>query len=598
VADNEPNPERERRKLTVSSKDISRRLKKAEGATVKHARRFVFRRLDNFRDVRRHIALWILAIGLIVGATGLQFYWYQEGYRTTVTAEGGTYAEAVQGPLDSLNPLFAQSSAEESASELIFSKLLRFDETGRLNYDLADSMKVSEDRKTYTLTIRADARWQDGLYVRARDVVYTVNTINNPATHSTITGWEGIKVKEVDPLTVSFELPAPYAPFASALEQLPVLPEHVLRDVEPQALTENNFSVEPIGSGPFAVRALQEVDATNGRKVLHLVRNSDYYRGAAKLDRLQLHVYSDSDAIVRALRAGEVNAVSDISVVGASLLEGSRYDVEYNAVNSGVYAIFNTASPVLRDTKVRLALQAATDTKALRDSLSTDIPALYLPTIGVRLDAEDMPKEPAYDMKRAASLLDEAGWKLVDGERKKDGESLRLSLVTTKNNDFEKVLVPLTAQWRELGVTITTNIVDPNDPTQNVAQDVLRPRQYDVLLYRLTVGGDPDVYAYWHSSQASAGLNFANYRSSISDEALVSARSRSEMDLRNAKYATFATQWLKDAPAIGLYQSTTQYVHTQGVTATADDVYFVSPVSRYTDILYWSSGERRVFQTP
>ena len=84
-------------------------MKKVEGATVKHARRFVFKRWSNFREVRRRIALWTLSIGLIIGATGLQFMWYQDSYRTTANALGGTYAEAVQGPLNSLNPLFAST---------------------------------------------------------------------------------------------------------------------------------------------------------------------------------------------------------------------------------------------------------------------------------------------------------------------------------------------------------------------------------------------------------------------------------------------------------------------------------------------------------
>src|SRR6187402_3007637 len=116
--------------MSFSSKDLARRMKRVEGATVKHARRFVFKRLDNFREVRRHIALWVLAIGVIIGATGLQFFWYQQEYRTSAFASDGTYAEAVLGPLDTLNPIFAKSSAEESAGELLFSRLVTYDKTG------------------------------------------------------------------------------------------------------------------------------------------------------------------------------------------------------------------------------------------------------------------------------------------------------------------------------------------------------------------------------------------------------------------------------------------------------------------------------------
>jgi len=202
VADNEPGKWRRLPKMSFSSKDLSRRMKRVESATVRHARRFVFKRWDNFREARRHIALWVLVIGVLIGATWLQFWWYQNEYQTTVGASNGTYAEAVVGPVNTLNPIFAQSNAEDAASELLFSRLLTYDSTGHLNYDLADSMKVSEDQKTYTLTIRPDAQWSDGRYVRARDVVFTVGLLQNAATRSTLTGWTGVKVEAVDDVTV------------------------------------------------------------------------------------------------------------------------------------------------------------------------------------------------------------------------------------------------------------------------------------------------------------------------------------------------------------------------------------------------------------
>ena len=111
-------------KMSFNSKDLSKRMKRVEGATMKHARRFVFKRWSNFWEVRRHIALWALTIGLIIGATGLQALWYQQSYRSVANASGGTYAEAVLGPINTLNPIFASSSAEESASSLLFSRLI------------------------------------------------------------------------------------------------------------------------------------------------------------------------------------------------------------------------------------------------------------------------------------------------------------------------------------------------------------------------------------------------------------------------------------------------------------------------------------------
>lgn len=583
--------------MSFSSKDLSRRMKKVEGATVKHARRFVFKRWSSIRDVRRHIAIWVIALGLILGATGLQFMWFQQSYRTAAFAEDGTYAEAALGPINTMNPIFASTSAEESLGALMFSRLLSYDQTGNLNYDLADNFTVGQDGKTYTVSIRPDAQWHDGRFVKARDVVFTVNLLKNPATRSTITGWNDITVAEVDERTVSFTLPAVYAAFPHALNFLPILPEHLLRDIEPSSIRENEFSNHPVGSGPFSLRFSQQIDPTSDRQIIHLARNDAYYRGAPKLDRFQLHVYGETSEIVRAVSTAEVNAAIDLTVTDTQGIQNQRYTTARHPVNSGVYALFNTTNGALQDQKVRKALQVGTNTKALRDDIGEGTPELYLPFIKGQLIG-DVPAAPQYDLEAAKALLDEAGWRMNGDVRQKDGQSLRLTVVTTKNNDFEKALESLNRQWRGLGVSVTTNIVDPSDPAQNVTQNILQPRNYDVLLYQLTVGADPDVYAYWHSTQARGGFNFSNYSNSVSDEALSSARTRLEGDLRNAKYLNFARQWLNDAPAIGLYQATSQYVYGSSVHAVKGSQRLVSATDRYADVLYWSVGDRFVHQTP
>lgn len=597
MADNQPGKWRRIPKLSFSSKDLSKRMKKVEGATVRHARRFIFKRMDSIREVRRHIILWVLTIGLIIGASGLQLLWYQESYRTIAHANNGTYAEAVLGPVDTLNPIFANTSAEQSASYLLFSRLLTYDQTGHLNYDLASSMTISADQKTYTLKLRPDAKWQDGVYVRAKDVVFTVNLLKNPATRATITGWKDITATAVDDLTVQFTLPDVYAAFPHALNFLPILPEHVLRDVAPNDLRENKFSKSPMGSGPFALSFIQDIDAAAGRSIIHLTRNNSYYRGAPKLERFQLHVYATTAGIIHAVKTSEVNAATDLSVSDASKLASDHYVVEYKPIDAGVYALFNTTVGVMSDKTVRQALQMGTDTAAVRAAVGKNIPELHLPFVTGQVTG-DVPAAITYDAVGAGKLLDKAGWKLDGSVRKKDGHLLRLTVVTTKNNDFEKALGNMADQWRKLGITVTTSIVDPTDASQNVVQNILQPRAYDVLLYQLTIGADPDVYAYWHSSQADKGFNFSNYSNPISDDALATARTRLEPDLRNAKYVTFAKQWMADAPAIGLYQPTMQYVHNSSVHTMPNREVLVSAADRYADVLYWTVGDRLVEQTP
>lgn len=597
MAEKQPGKWRRLPKMSFSSRDLSRRMKKVEGATVKHARRFVVGRWKNIREVRRHIAIWVLAIGVLIGATGVQFFWYQQSYRATAVAEGGTYAEGVLGPVNTLNPIFANTSAEESLSSLLFSRLLSYDTSGNLNYDLAESMTVSEGGRAYTFALRDDALWTDGTRVTSEDVVFTVDLLKDVRTRATVTGWDDITVTAPDDRTVTMTLPDVYAPFPHALNHLPILPEHILREIEPGSLQESAFSQAPVGSGPFSLRFVQDLEQGTGRKIIHLARNDQYYQGAPKLERFQLHVYDNSETLIRGLNTAEINAATDFTVREAESINNERYSFDYRPINTGVYALFNTTSTALEDAQVRRALQLGTDTRELRRSFDGTVPALDLPFLKEQVEG-DLPLVPDHDIDRAMELLDEAGWKLEGSTRTKGDETLRLNVVTLKNTDLERSLEVLNEQWRELGVTVTTTIVDPSDPSQNVVQNVLQPRNYDVLIYRLAIGGDPDVYAYWHSSQAGSGLNFSNYSSEASDEALSSARSVIDRELRDAKYVTFARQWVRDVPAIGLYQATSQYAYTAAVHATEQGKRYVNPVDRYSDVLYWTVGDRLVHQTP
>ena len=115
----------------------------------------------------------------------------------------------------------------------------------------------------------------------------------------------------------------------------------------------------------------------------------------------------------------------------------------------------------------------------------------------------------------------------------------------------------------------------------------------------MDIGADPDVYAYWHSSQAgSDGLNFSGYRNPLADDNLSSARSRLDANLRNIKYRTFINQWLSDVPAVGLYQPSISYVSHNKLTSFDQEINLPSAVDRYSNVIYWSVEKRPVYKTP
>lgn len=588
------------RSIKLDRKQVARRVRKAETATQRHAHRFIIRRIDNVRLVSREITTWLVLIGFLIAGIGAQLAFGQRGYSADARKAGGLYAEGVRGPINTLNPLYVTTSAESSAARLLFSSLYNYDATGALHQDLATGMTIDDAHTVYTVTIRDGVKWHDGKPLTAQDVVYTINLIKSPAVRSPLRiNWLDVSVRALDDKTVQFNLPAPYAAFSHALT-FPVVPQHILQNVAPAAVRESAFSQSPIGSGPFTFKRLQEADTLSRARVVHMVANTAYYAGAPKLARFELHAYENDNALLRAIDIGEVSGAADVpSSSVAQIKKNSQYHITPASLDSGVYLILNTANPMLSDVKVRQALQAATDTAAIRKAVGGNLNALDGPLLNSQLTGDDVPHAAAADLTRAASLLDQAGWKISGSYREKDGQKLELTITTTQDKEFNLVLKQVEAQWRKLGVLVHSSTVDTTKAASSFVQNTLQGRNFDVLLYELVIGADPDVYAYWHSSQiGAAGYNFANYSNRIVDASLASARTRLEPDLRNAKYKQFVKQWLEDAPAIGLYQPTLEYVTNTGVDAVAAGSHLATSADRYANVQYWTVDSATVYKTP
>lgn len=547
--------------------------------------------------VQRHALGWMILVALLVGLTGAQMLWSQRAFSRETPVSGGVYAEGVVGPLEVINPLFASTSAEQSASRLVFSSLLSYDRYNRLRGELADTWRVENGGKRYVLTLRQTVSWHDGRAFTADDVVFTVNRIKNPLTRSALYGsWRDVSVAKLGTYQVAFDLSQPYAPFLHALT-FGILPVHLLNDVSPEQLRESAFNRSPIGTGPFAFTRLQTINAESGRYVVYLTANQKFMRGAPKLDRFQLHVFADHDAVARAFSSGEINAATDIIAedVDRIVAQQPQSRQSHAPLYDGVYAFLRTDSGMLNDIAVRQALRLATDRPAIIKAVKA-ASSLDGPLVRQQYGFVSQKRQPGFDRVAAEKLLDQAGWpRGVNGIRAKDGLPLRLSVVAPRSGDFPKVLEKLVSNWRAIGVDIETQLVT----TDNIQQNVLLPRAYDVFVYELAIGADPDVFAYWHSSQADPrGLNLANYRSTKADEALASAQSRLEADLRQRKYETFVDQWLVDTPAIALYQPVLPYVTTDTARSLLLESDVIDAADRYRSVENWTINVGRSAMTP
>lgn len=586
------------RKIKLDRKRLSSRARKAEKATRRHARRFITRRIDNVRLVSREITIWLLIIGLLIAGIGVQIALGQRQYSATTTKPGGDYVEGSLGAVNTLNPLFASTNTETSAARLLFSSLYNYDSKGKLHQDLVKNVTISETHKTYTVTIRDDAKWHDDTPLTAQDVVFTVNLIKNPETRSPLrVNWLDISAVALNKTTIAFTLPSVYAAFPHALT-FPVMPQHLLKSVTPAMVRESVFSQSPVGSGPFKFKRLQASDTVGGYQVVHMEANPSYYGGRPKLALFELRAYTSEDSIIKAVNAGELSGASDISAISAKDLKLTGARVIPQAVSSGAYLLLNTKNPILTDVKVRQALQAATDSAAIRKAIGGEVLPLAGPVLNSQLTGDPI-KAPRVDIPKARSLLTEAGWAQSGSYRVKDGQTLTFTITTTKDKELNAALSMIASQWKKIGVKVETNSVDTTNATSGFVQNVLQARNFDVLLYKLSIGADPDVYAYWHSSQATmSGYNFSNYSNPLADATLSSARSRLEPELRNAKYHQFAQQWLQDVPGIALYQPVVEYVAGENVYSIQKNTQLITPADRYANVQYWTVAKQSVYQTP
>lgn len=585
-------------KLRLGYKRLALRVKHAEGATQRHASRFILRRIENVRLVMTEIMIWLAAIALLIAGLGIQYSWNSQGSKKDGAKSGGVYVEGVIGNISTLNPLLAASEPEQAVSRLLFSSLYNYDVTGALHTDLAESMTVKDD-KVYTIKLR-NAVWHDGKKLTAEDVVYTINLIKNPQVRSPLrVNWLDISARAIDDSTVEFMLPAVYAGFSHALT-FPVIPKHILQSVSPSSMREADFSSNPVGSGPFAVKRVQTSESTSSTDVVRMEPNTKYYGAVSTLSRLELRAYGNESLLVKAVNSGEVSAASGLSLSAADNIKSKQYSTKHWLLNKGVYLLMNNRSQTLQDARVRRALRYATDTSSIRATVGDNVARLDTPILQSQI-AQKLPAVPDYSLDKAKALLKEAGWTYNQGQWKgKDGRPLAVAVTTSSGRDeYKKIVDALKQQWSKLGVDVQLREIDTSSTTTSFVQSVLQPRDYDALLYELELGADPDVFAYWHSSQASAsGYNFANYSNRTVDNDLVGGRSRTNSALRAAKYIQFVNQWLNDAPAIGLYQSVGSYVLNNGASIVEPRGSLNTMNDRYADVTTWSTGKASVYKTP
>jgi len=167
-----------------------------------------------------------------------------------------------------------------------------------------------------------------------------------------------------------------------------------------------------------------------------------------------------------------------------------------------------------------------------------------------------------------------------------------IDILTVSRPEYTKVAELVAGYWQDVGIKVNISLVDAKD----LSRQVLKDRSYDVLLYGVIVGNDPDQYPFWHSSQATyPGLNLSQYKSDTVDTLLKNIRETVDDNKRGELYEQLQQEIMTDVPAAFLYTPTYTYALSDKIHGF-DTTRIARPFDRFSTITSWYIDTKKVWR--
>lgn len=513
-------------------------------------------------------------------------------YTVDIATVGGTLTEGIVGTPRFINPTLAVTRADKDLTALIYDGLMTLGKDGSLVPNVAESITVSEDGLTYNVILKNNITFHDGTPLKAADVAFTVGRIQEPLLASPLrSNFDGISIEEVGEFELNFILPEPYAPFIQNLT-FGILPQHIWKEAGTEEFPFSQYNSEPIGSGPYRIESIVRNASGIPEKYI-LTANTSYHTVAPKIETIALVFFPTDEKLVLAFKNKEIDSIVGIDekYVEELGLDPRTHHLERIPLPR-TFALFinQNKSPALRDNAARRALNVAVDRKELitttlggyANAITSPIP----PGFKVTPQTVEIPEG---NIEEARDILLKGGWKLNSEtqiwEKSIDGTltPLSFSIATANSSLFEETAEFLRSTWKEVGIEVSIKQFEQSDLTQSV----IRPRDYETLLFGTQLGRSLDFYSFWHSSQRNdPGLNIALYVNITTDSILSEMRRTSDPAVFGEAVTRFANEVEKETPAIFLYAPELLYVFPNHVM-NASFAGVSEPRERWSGIENW-----------
>lgn len=415
-------------------------------------------------------------------------------------ADATTMRIATSGFVDSFNPFTSIYLTPTNILRYVYESLVQnAAEDGSPTEGLAEKWEPNADGTVWTFTLQDGLVWSDGEPITSADVKWTYEQMMTDPAMGTANGGLVSNFKSVeapDDSTVVITMKTPQA--SNPGLEIPVVPKHIWEGIDNPSEYANDADV--VGSGPFLLKSYV------ANQSIVLEANKSFWRGAPKIDRIEYVYYTNSDAQVQALIAGDVDLVTGLTPTQYKALEGKEGVTTHSGIgrryfslsfNSGMVTkdgeAYGDGAEALKEVEVRQAIRQAIDSKALLDNvldgqgsvatsfIPSSFPDWHLP--------EDNSAIMKFDPEAAKSELEEAGWTAgADGIREKDGERLTLRIFVDADDPTEQAVSEYLVPWlKDVGIELK-----PESTDTSTMNDAITVGNYDMYFTGWSVNPDPD----------------------------------------------------------------------------------------------------------
>ena len=462
---------------------------------------------------------------------------------------------------------------------------------GEINWRLASGFTYDDDLMGLTIKLKDGLTWSDGETLDADDVVYSLNLGNEDAKLDATGQWSSgkfVSVEAVDATTVYIKFGAKDGTIDWHLPRLHVVPQHIFSAVEDISTFSNS---NPVGSGPMT-----EVTQVRDNQI-EICRNPNYYKadqGLPYLDCIKFRQYTDNSQIQAALINDEIdwgsNFIADIEKTYVAP-NPENHGFWYPA-NDLINIYLNTREAPFSDINFRKAFSMSLDRPMIVDlaAYGYPTPESHVTGLGEFFKTHFNDEVNAkydylaeYNPEAAMALLDEAGYKDVDGDgflENPDGSAINFDIhVVNGWTDWVQTVQMVSEYLAEIGIKANTKTVD-----WSVYDSALKEGTYQASINWSKTNAEDPIQAYqdyFHTSrQGNSWHTNHGISSPAVDELIDEYTATSDADRRKAILAELMDFTGENLAFVPLFSNPTWYQYNAtriGGWPTADNP-FVQPV--------------------